>query len=77
MAFTTTEEATVQEVLRYEFHGILHFEIRYAKAGDPPGTVRSQRIASHQIYPNPVKGDAIVIHSLMGMIHQIEKAPTS
>ncbi|MFN0204913.1 MAG: hypothetical protein ACKVS6_01205 [Planctomycetota bacterium] len=74
VTFTTTEPATLKAVLRYEFHGILHFELHYTKPGDAPQTIRIQKIASHQIYPNPQAGDAIVIHALMGMIHQITKA---
>lgn len=73
MSFTTEERAVIQAVLRYEFHGILHFEIRYIKDGET-GTVRAERIASHVIYENPQAGDAIVIERLMGMIHKVRKA---
>lgn len=77
MAFTNEERATLRVVLRYEFHGILYLELRYARDGDPPGTIRMQRVAGHQVYADPQPGDAIVLRSLMGMVHEVAKAPAS
>lgn len=75
MPFTDEQSVILQNVLRYEFHGILHFELRYSAPGDPPGTIRSERVASHIVYDNPLAGDKIIIERLMGMIHKVKKAP--
>lgn len=72
-ASRSREGALLRAVLRYEFHGILHFELRYSEPGDPEGTVRVQRVAAHQVYADPKAGDRIRIEELMGLVHRVSK----
>lgn len=74
MSFTTSDTAILQNVLRYEFHGILYFELRYVLDADAKREVRLERVASHIVYENPLPGDRIVLERLMGHIHKVARA---
>jgi hypothetical protein len=71
VTFTTERRAELVAVLRYEFHGILHFELRYVVEGDPSRAVHAQRVASHQVYADPLAGDRIVLELLLEMVHRV------
>lgn len=62
-------------VLRYEFHGILHFELHLELDGResmPPSVIR---VAAHQVYSDPQVGDRVVVRFLMGLVHGVEREP--
>ncbi|MBI3819800.1 MAG: hypothetical protein HY286_13980 [Planctomycetes bacterium] len=82
MNLKSTESATLQNVLRYEFHGILYFELHYIRAGaataagaanSADACVWTERVAAHIVYEHPKAGDRVEIERLMGMIHAVRR----
>ncbi|RLT27227.1 MAG: hypothetical protein DWI48_04050 [Chloroflexi bacterium] len=63
--------AVIQAVQPYELHGTLYFAFRYLVEGEQQ--LREARISHDMAYADPQPGDAVDVHSILGIVDRVTK----
>lgn len=72
MIMSGAREAILRHVQPIDIHGTRFYDLGFAHT-DAPDAVRSARVGSEDVYPNPQPGDAVVIRYLMNVVVGVER----
>ena len=59
----------------YELHGTPYFAVLFRLDADPE-RAREARLSFDMIYPEPQKGDRVLVEQVLGVVDRMSKAPT-
>ena len=62
-------QATIHAVQPYDLHGVPYYHLRYVVDGEQ--MARDARLSHDMAYPNPLPGDRVEVHALLGITDRI------
>lgn len=66
------QKGTLLDARQIDIHGSLFWDLSYFLESAPQQVQRG-RIGTESAYPNPVPGDKVALHQLLGVLTKVEK----